>query len=160
MQDLGLNGKRVAICGKGSTSFLGFSWRRCQNFSSALACFVEDVWVTQNLGALVRGKTNLRLISAISLKNQNVWYVFTIISLATSLFNNFFFFSCCLSSPPNVMCVYMCVIYLYISIHLSMYLSKEKWAKKIHRKLTNAEIQMTTKYWKVININNNQGNAN
>lgn len=25
MQDLGLNGKRVAICGKGSTSFLGCS---------------------------------------------------------------------------------------------------------------------------------------
>lgn len=25
MQDLGLNGRRVAICGKGSTSFLGCS---------------------------------------------------------------------------------------------------------------------------------------
>ena len=80
--------------------------------------------------------------------------------------NNFFFFSCSLSSPRSVMCVYMCVIYLYLSIYLcisqkksgqrrytgNLWKLKSKWPLNIEKLSTSTiiremQIKNTTHQW-------------
>lgn len=119
MQDLGLNGRRVAICGKGSTSFLGFSWRRRQNFSSALAFFVEDEWVTQNLGALFIEKNKFKIQYA-TMKLQQIseskaYKPHNLLSRFLTLSVTFHFF----------FCWFMLKIFFYILLHYTSFTNRK-----------------------------------